>query len=57
MTWEKEYWIERMREGVKGFDARKIWEGAHGPIPPGYYIFYLNGDDRDIRLENLMLVK
>lgn len=34
---------------------RIIWEEAHGPIPEGMYVLFLNGDRSDCRLENLAL--
>lgn len=33
-----------------------LWTAAHGPVPPGYKLRFLNGDRQDIRLENLELV-
>lgn len=33
-----------------------VWEEANGPIPPGYAVCFLNGDKRDIRLDNLGLI-
>lgn len=35
---------------------RLIWEQAHGPIPPGHIVIFLNGDRRDFRLENLKMI-
>jgi hypothetical protein len=35
---------------------RIIWEQAHGPIPPGGIVMFLNGNRRDFRPENLHLV-
>lgn len=32
-----------------------IWEEANGPIPKGYRIIYLNGDNSDFSLDNLYL--
>jgi hypothetical protein len=32
-----------------------IWVAAHGPIPPGHKLRFLNGDRMDVRLENLEL--
>jgi hypothetical protein len=29
------------------------WEAAHGPVPKGHAVVFINGDKRDIRLENL----
>jgi len=33
-----------------------IWESVHGRIPQGHALVFVNGDKRDIRLENLALV-
>jgi len=33
-----------------------LWEENYGPIPRGYMVCFLNGDKRDIRLDNLMLL-
>lgn len=30
-----------------------VWEAAHGPVPKGHAIVFVNGDKTDIRLENL----
>jgi hypothetical protein len=30
-----------------------LWEAAHGPLPEGHAVVFINGDRRDIRLENL----
>lgn len=33
-----------------------VWEAAHGPLPKGHAVVFVNGDKRDIRLENLALI-
>jgi len=33
-----------------------LWEQAHGPVPDGYVVSFINGDRRDIRLDNLELL-
>lgn len=33
-----------------------LWEKHRGPIPAGHALVFLNGDRRDIRLENLELI-
>ena len=33
-----------------------LWEEANGPLPKGFAVCFVNGDKRDIRLENLTLV-
>lgn len=35
------------------FLNRRVWAGVHGPIPKGMEIVPINGDSRDVRLENL----
>lgn len=35
---------------------RWVWEQAHGPIPKGYIIIFMNGDKTDCRLENLKMI-
>jgi len=35
---------------------REAWQEAHGKIPKGFVVHALNGDKRDIRLENLAAV-
>lgn len=32
------------------------WEAVHGPVPAGNALTFVNGDKRDIRLDNLALV-
>jgi hypothetical protein len=32
-----------------------VWRAARGPVPEGGRLVFLNGDVRDIRLENLEL--
>ena len=33
-----------------------LWVERYGPIPPGYAVAFINGDKRDIRLDNLVLL-
>ena len=35
---------------------RLIWEEAHGPIPKGHVVIFLDGDRTNITLENLAMV-
>jgi len=35
---------------------RAVWQEAHGPIPKDWLIHSLNGDKRDLRLENLAAI-
>ena len=35
---------------------RTAWQEAHGKIPKGFLVHALNGDKRDVRLENLAAV-
>jgi len=35
---------------------RILWEDAHGPIPPGHAVCFINGDPLDCELANLELV-
>ena len=37
-------------------EHRAMWEQSHGPIPEGYVIHHINGNGKDNRLENLMLM-
>lgn len=30
-----------------------LWEAAHGPVPAGHALAFVNGDKTDIRLDNL----
>lgn len=33
-----------------------VWEAANGPVPKGHAVSFINGDRKDVRLENLRLV-
>jgi len=33
-----------------------LWEAANGPVPAGHAVSFINGDRRDVRLENLRLI-
>ena len=35
---------------------REVWQEAHGEIPKGWLVHVLNGDKRDVRLENLAAI-
>ena len=35
---------------------REVWQEFHGEIPKGWLVHSLNGDKRDVRLENLAAV-
>ena len=35
---------------------RLIWEEAYGPIPKGYNVIFLDGDKKNLKLENLAIV-
>lgn len=48
---DKGTWPERWRH-----KHCVIWEQAHGEIPDGHMVIFLNGDKTDIRLENLALI-
>lgn len=38
------------------FKQRLVWEEAHGPIPKGGHVIFLDGDHRNCELSNLALV-
>ena len=33
-----------------------VWERVYGPLPVGWELAHVNGDDSDLRIENLRLV-
>ena len=33
-----------------------VWEEAHGPVPEGHVVTFINGDILDVRLENLEMI-
>ena len=35
---------------------RELWARAHGPIPKGHVVHFLNGKTQDVRIENLAAV-
>lgn len=44
--------------GALGWRAlhRILWEDAHGPIPKGFVVTFINGDKLDVELANLQLL-
>lgn len=48
----------RDHHGVKNWEFlhKVVWEKAHGPIPKGYRIVFINGNRSDCSLENLRCV-
>ena len=52
--------IKVQEDGTRAEMWRKktvvLWEAAHGPIPDGYIVVCRNGDQRDVRLDNLELI-
>lgn len=55
-------YLERKFNNDKPFKNRwravhlLLWEAEHGPLPAGHAVIFINGDKRDIRLDNLRLV-
>lgn len=53
-------YIKVSNTGNRGVDWKRyshyLWEKEYGKIPEGYKLIIKNGDGRDIRLDNLMLV-
>jgi hypothetical protein len=33
-----------------------MWEAVNGPVPKSHAVVFINGDKRDVRLENLRLI-
>jgi hypothetical protein len=53
-TWNiKGYW-RCTTMGDRHNLTRRIWEEAHGPIPSGHKVIYLDGDRYNVRLSNLL---
>jgi hypothetical protein len=51
---EKRYFVIRVKAKWVLLH-RHLWEQAHGPIPEGYRVAFINQDQTDVRLENLEL--
>lgn len=43
-------------KGMRIFEHRYVWEKENGPIPDGYSIHHINGNQTDNRIENLELL-
>ena len=52
------YCREKSENGRKNFEHkhRLIWEQAHGEIPKGYIITFLDGNPQNCVLENLAMI-
>ena len=52
--------VKVQEDGLRSEVWRKkafvLWEAAHGPIPEGHIVVVSNGDQRDVRLDNLELI-
>ena len=54
-------WIDRgytrvFSNGKWLLKQRVIWERVHGPIPDGYVICFLDGDCKNLAIDNLVCV-
>lgn len=57
-------WTWHDKGGMRGTlpDGRRvllhhyIWEKANGPVPKGFSIVFVNGNKRDVRIENLHML-
>ena len=45
-----------LKDGKWELKQRLMWQRAHGPIPDGYCILFLDGNRRHLRLANLACV-
>lgn len=53
----KEGYVEvRVAMGKFRLKHRVIWEEAHGPIPKGYIVTFIDGDKTNITLNNLQMI-
>lgn len=58
------YWKRKIRDDARPGHAKDnwayvhvlMWEEAHGPVPGGHCVIFINSDRDDLRLENLTLV-
>ena len=48
-------YIQFRKDGRHWFEHRYVWTQAHGEIPKGMYIHYINGNKKDNTIENLSL--
>ena len=49
-------YIRVWSEGRWKLKQRYVWEKHHGPIPPGHRICFLDGNQKNLDLDNLILV-
>ena len=51
-----DYQYIKMEDGSWRLYHHWLWEQAHGPIPPGHMVTFLDGNIQNIELDNLMLI-
>lgn len=50
------YWRKVKEPNKWEMEHRLIWEREHGKIPKGMNVVFINGDTKDLRIENLELL-
>jgi hypothetical protein len=52
----RDNYVRKYHTGKNRLMHRIIWEESNGPVPDGFELHHINGDEQDNRLENLQML-